>query len=244
MTRIRIRKVAPDVYVGSLTLGSPDCGGVGDTDGDGIITVGAFGSSQADALHKASLIAERIVNDPIMSAIIPPQARTAILATKKLAGAAKQGSRFFRKMWRRYQGPGIKRVAKALHDEAMKHEGHSDAQVAGFWGAVKKVAKTAAKYSAPGLAYRGARALKRKATKVRKRPRVIPPRAQPPEPPEYDEQDAQYDEPDGTDTAPGGVTTDAPADNGYEGSDAQAMDEQTWDADADADNGAEESEQS
>lgn len=243
MTRIRVRRIAPDVFVGSLTLGSPDCGGVGDTDGDGIITVGAFGSSQADALHKASLIAERIVNDPIMSAIIPPQARTAILATKKLAGAAKQGSRFFRKMWRRYQGPGIKRVAKALHDEAMKHEGHTDAEVGAFWDTVKHVAKKAAKYSAPGLAYRGGRAIARK---MKKKPRRIPPRPVVPQPPAYDEQEPQYDEPDGTDTAPGGVETDAPApaDNGYEGSDAQAMDEQTWDSDADADNGAEESEPS
>jgi hypothetical protein len=241
MTRVRVRKIAPDVYLGSLTLDSPDCGGVGDTGGDGVISVGAFGASQADALHKTALLAERIINDPVMSMIIPPQARAAVIATKKLGAAAKRGSRFFRKLWRSYSGPGTKRIAKALHDEAMRREGHSDAEVGAFWDTVKKVAKKAAKYSAPGLIYRGAKAVKRKVMKKKPRVKVIPPREQPDEPPQYDEQAPQYDEPDGTDTAPGGVEV-IPADNGYEGSDAQAMDEQTWDADEDADNG-EESEQ-
>lgn len=234
MARVRIRRVSPDVFVGSLTLGAPGCGGVGDTDGDGVIAVGAFGSSQADALHKAALIAERIANDPIISAILPPQARTAIIATKKLAGAAKRGSRFFRQMWKRYQGPGIKRVAKALHDEAMRAEGYSDVEVAGFWSAAKKVAKTATKYSAPGLIYRGGRAVVRKAT----RPKRRAPSEAPPEP-QYDDaqwepaDDApQYDGPadpddaapmreetpdDDTTDAPGGVVDDD-ADNGEKAS--------------------------
>lgn len=189
MNRVRIRKHSPGVYVGALTLGCPGADGVGDMDGNAVITVGAFGSSQADALHKAALIAERIANDPIMAAILPPQARAAIVATKKLASAAKRGSRFFRHMWKRFNGPGIQRVARALHDEAMKNEGHTDAEVAGFWSRVKHIAKKAAKYgTVPGLIYTAAKAARRK-----KRKRAITP---PPEAPQQEDEQPEDEQPE------------------------------------------------
>ncbi len=191
--RVRVRRADNGVYVGSLTLGCPDCGGVGDTNGDGVITVGAFGSSQADAVHKAALLAERIASDPVMSAILPPGTLAAIKATKKLAGAAKQGSRFVRKWFRKFKGPGVKRLAKSLHHEAASAEGVGD--VEGLWSGMKKVAKAGVKYGTPaGWGYMAAkkavRTVKRKPARKRKMIRHVPASsraAQSSEPPMTDE---------------------------------------------------------
>lgn len=86
----------------------------------GKLTVAAVGEDRADALAKASLIAERIVSDPILRAIMPPQAAAAIKAAKGLAAAAKRGPRVLRHFWGRIRGPGKKRLAEALHVEAVK----------------------------------------------------------------------------------------------------------------------------
>jgi hypothetical protein len=198
-TRVRVRRVADNVYVGSLTLGCPDAGGVGDSEGDGVITIGAFGDTKADALHKATVIAERIASDPVLQAILPPGTMAAIQATKKLSTAAKRGSRALRGLWRRIRGPGKQRLAKALHAEAAKVEGYSDVEVAGLWSGIKKVArgvkraaKVTAKYGTPaGLTYMAAKKINRK---LRKRKRASVPVEPPPsaEPmPQYDEQPAE-----------------------------------------------------
>lgn len=156
--RARVRKHDNGAYVGTITIASPNCGGVGDTGGDGVITIGAFGDSKADALHKAALVAERITSDPVLRAIIPPQALLAVAATKKLASAAKGGARLFRSVWKRFKGPGVQRLARALHDESMKRDGATTAEVGAFWGRVKKLAKKAVKYgTVPGLVYTAAR---------------------------------------------------------------------------------------
>lgn len=88
----------------------------------GKLTVAAVGDDRADALAKASLIAERIASDPILRAIMPPQAAAAIKAAKGLAAAAKRGPRVLRHFWGRIRGPGKKRLAEALHTEAVKAE--------------------------------------------------------------------------------------------------------------------------
>lgn len=88
----------------------------------GALNVSAVGDDRADALAKAALIAERIVNDPVMRALMPPQAAAAIKAAKGLAAAAKRGTRTLRGFWRRLRGPGKRRLAAVLHKEAAEHE--------------------------------------------------------------------------------------------------------------------------
>lgn len=88
----------------------------------GSLSVAVVGDSRADALGKAALIAERIATDPVMSALMPPQALAAIKAAKGLAAAAKRGTRVLRSFWGRIHGPGKKRLAEALHEEAAKEE--------------------------------------------------------------------------------------------------------------------------
>lgn len=192
MNRVRVRKIGSGAFVGSLTLGCPGADGVGDMGGEAVITVAGVGGSKADALHKAALIAEHITNDPIISALLPPQARAAIVATKKLASAAKQGSRVFRSVWRRFHGPGVQRLARALHDESMKAEGHTDAEVGAFWDRAKSIAKKAAKYGHPaGWAYMAAKYGAKKAG-IRLRNPLVRARKRPE--PQYD--DEQYDDDD------------------------------------------------
>lgn len=86
----------------------------------GKLTVAAVGDDKADALAKASLIAERIASDPILRAIMPPQAAVAIKAAKGLAAAAKRGPRVLRHFWGRIRGAGKRRLAAALHADAAK----------------------------------------------------------------------------------------------------------------------------
>ena len=159
----------------------------------GRVTVAAVGEDKADALGKAALIAERIANDPIMSALMPPQARAAIVVAKGLAASAKRGSKYVKHFWRKLRGPGKKRLAKVLHSEAAAKE---QAEVAGIRSLVKK----AVKYGTPqGWAYMaGKKALKkirkRKAKGGRARARAE--RAQQ-EAPEQPEQEApEQDSPD------------------------------------------------
>lgn len=88
----------------------------------GSLSVSAVGDDRADALAKAALVAERIVNDPVMRALMPPQAAAAIKAAKGLAAAAKRGTRTLRRVWGMLRGPGKRRLAAVLHKEAEEHE--------------------------------------------------------------------------------------------------------------------------
>jgi len=82
----------------------------------------ALGGSKVEAIGKAALLAERIANDPVLAAIMPPQVTAAITAVKGLAGAAKQGSHVLKSFWHSLHGPGKKRLAKALHVEVKRKE--------------------------------------------------------------------------------------------------------------------------
>lgn len=82
----------------------------------------ALGDSRVDALTNAALVAERIANDPVMQALMPPQAIAAIAAAKGLASAAHQGSDVLKSFWGKLHGPGKKRLAKVLHREALERE--------------------------------------------------------------------------------------------------------------------------
>lgn len=106
-------------YVGTITVRSdahPDVGvaGVGAIDDDIIIQVGAVGDSGADALLKAGAVVDRIMSDPVMQAILPPQAVVAVKTAKQLASAAKKGGKALRSLWGKIRGKGKKRLAKAL----------------------------------------------------------------------------------------------------------------------------------
>jgi hypothetical protein len=108
MPRFRF-KDTPNGCVGAIDI---------DTAAPGRVTVAAIGDDRADALAKASLIAEHIAQDPILSALMPPQALVAIKAAKGLSAAAKRGTRTLKRFWGRLRGPGKRRLAAALHDDA------------------------------------------------------------------------------------------------------------------------------
>lgn len=114
MARIRIRKLSDGAHVASIHMHTHPTEGVGDIAGDACITVSGVGADPIEAMSKASLLAERITNDPVLRAILPPQAIMAVQATKQLASAAKQGRRVFKSVWGRLRGKGKKRVAAAL----------------------------------------------------------------------------------------------------------------------------------
>lgn len=83
----------------------------------GSLTIATVGGSKADALMRAGTIAQRIADDPVMSALIPPQAHTAIAAAKALSVAAKKGPKALKGLWGKLKGAGKKRLAEALHSE-------------------------------------------------------------------------------------------------------------------------------
>lgn len=179
--RVRVRRLGAD-YVGHLTIHAPDVGSV--------ITVAGIGSSMARALRRASSVAKRISNDPVMSALIPPQARAAIAAADKLSAAAEGGPPALREAMSQFSGPGAERLARVL---------------ASMNGAEREVgflpaALLAAKYG-PGIARAASKALKaRKARKAKakaaaRRGRAAPPQyaPAPPPPPQYaDESPEEY----------------------------------------------------
>jgi hypothetical protein len=88
----------------------------------GDICVGAFGTSKADALEKAALVAERISSDPVMMAIMPPWVTAAVLAAKLLGRAAKIGMPELRAMAGTLKKPSQRRLAAALAKEAAQSE--------------------------------------------------------------------------------------------------------------------------
>lgn len=84
----------------------------------GSLTIATVGGTKADALMRAGTIAQRIAEDPVMSALIPPQAHTAIVAAKALSVAAKRGPKALKSLWGKLKGAGKKRLAEALQAEA------------------------------------------------------------------------------------------------------------------------------
>lgn len=102
---------------------------------DGTIVIAAVGDDKADALVKAALIAERVASDPVLRALMPPQAQAAIMAAKGLGVAAQHGSQAIRSLFHRLRGPGKQRLATVLHAEASELEQSGDV---GAWFRRKK----------------------------------------------------------------------------------------------------------
>ncbi len=123
MTRVRVRRIPPrargldESYAAQLAI--PMGGyGVGD-DGDAVITVGAVGWSFGSALRKATSIAKHITDDPIVNTMLPPQAKAAIAATRKLATAAKRGRSALKSAWGSLP-PGLRKRTKGLANSMLK----------------------------------------------------------------------------------------------------------------------------
>jgi hypothetical protein len=99
----------------------------------GKVVAACVGDDRADALKKASVLAERIATDPVMQALMPPQALPAIRAARALATAAQAGPGPLRSLWGRLRGPGKQRLARALHAEAVDLERAERAVEGGNW---------------------------------------------------------------------------------------------------------------
>ena len=102
-TRVRIRPRG-DVYLGEVEVPA------GDTE----VVARATGPDGAAALDRAAAIAQNIMNDPVMSALIPPEAHAAVASAQILARAASAGAGVLESIWHRLKGPGKKRLAKVL----------------------------------------------------------------------------------------------------------------------------------
>ena len=82
-------------------------------DGAGAVArVVARGPDKAQALAKAASIADQITSNPVLAAVLPPQAAIALKATKALAKSAAVGK--LADAARSLAGPGVKRLSKAL----------------------------------------------------------------------------------------------------------------------------------
>jgi hypothetical protein len=88
----------------------------------GALRVTGVGSWFSDALHAASGIATRVVNDPIVKSIMPPQAAMAIQAIQTISHAANRGAPALRAVMKQFNGPGKQRLVKALHKEAVHRD--------------------------------------------------------------------------------------------------------------------------
>ena len=86
----------------------------------GAVRVTGVGGWFSDALSVASSVAKQITSDPVMSAILPPQASMAINAVRQLSNAAQQGAPALRAAMTQFTGPGTRRLAKVLHTEAQR----------------------------------------------------------------------------------------------------------------------------
>lgn len=88
--------------------------GVPRDDDDEDVLIRAEAPDGATALTQAANLADTLLQDPLLSAVVPPQAKLAIAATRHLAEAAQVGGGLLRSLWKSIKGPGKRRLAKAL----------------------------------------------------------------------------------------------------------------------------------
>jgi hypothetical protein len=171
MTRYQFRDTA-DGCIGSISIPLEGCG---------VLSLAAVGDDRADALGKAALLAERVADDPVMRALMPPQAQASSDAARSLASAAKRGGGPLRRAFSLLRGPGARRLAASLVREAAKR------QAAKSEVGILPFALLAAKYG-PGIAKAAHKAYKaRKKRKAAKRKAAT--RAREPEPEQEPEQE-------------------------------------------------------
>jgi len=83
-----------------------------DPGGDGGVTVNATGESKGEAISRAAVLAEKVMDNPIVAALMPPQAKLAFEVAKKLGVAQNVGK--LADVASTVVGPGAKRLVKAL----------------------------------------------------------------------------------------------------------------------------------
>jgi hypothetical protein len=98
-----------DAVVGALHL---------PTSAGAVVTVAGVGDSRTEALARAALLAERIAQDPVLSAVLPPQVLASIRAAKGIAAGASQGKRALSVLARRLRGPKQKLARTLARDYA------------------------------------------------------------------------------------------------------------------------------
>lgn len=84
----------------------------GQVAGGGRVLATAKAQDKATALAKAGSIADKVLENPLVAAIMPPQAALAVKAIKVLSKSAAAGQ--LADAAAKFAGPGMKRLGKAL----------------------------------------------------------------------------------------------------------------------------------
>jgi hypothetical protein len=72
------------------------------------------GPTKATALSRASGLAEKVLNDPLLQAAMPPQAALALRGVKQLSSVAKQGQGAVKAVTKALKSKTLRKVGKAL----------------------------------------------------------------------------------------------------------------------------------
>ncbi len=150
--RVRIKKHGRG-YLGTITVPTYLAG-----ERLGAVTTAGVGWFPADALAAAAHVAERIADDPIVKAIMPPQATAAIAVVKALSQAAQQGPKALQQTYDQVKGPGKARLANALKSstDAPKADAKPAATATAATDNGKAAAAPSGFYGLPSLADVGA----------------------------------------------------------------------------------------
>lgn len=108
LVAIRLRRVSDGEWLALMVVPA----------GAASITTTGKAKTKAGALAQAGTLAERVLKDPVISAIMPPQAVAAVKVARRLGKAAKMGRGVLKRLWGRTKGPGKARLVKALAAEA------------------------------------------------------------------------------------------------------------------------------
>lgn len=84
----------------------------GQVAGGGRVVAAAKGANKAEALTKAGAIADKIMENPVVAALMPPQAAIAVKAIKVLSKSAAAGK--LADAAAKFTGPAMGRLKKAL----------------------------------------------------------------------------------------------------------------------------------
>lgn len=76
------------------------------------VRAAASAARKATAAAEAAALAERVLANPLVAAAMPPQAKIAVTALRRIAKAA--GSKEARAVYKTLTGPGARRVFRAL----------------------------------------------------------------------------------------------------------------------------------
>lgn len=76
------------------------------------VKAAASAAKKATAIAEASAMADRIMQNPLVSAVMPPQAKAAVKALQKIAAVA--DSPQAKAVYRTLTGPGAKRLFRAI----------------------------------------------------------------------------------------------------------------------------------